>query len=65
MFSLLLKELSFFLFHITAAGVMSCGGPKKSPCTSSIVQVIVSFRPFEISEGTLSNQNFMISPDTF
>ena len=27
-----------FLFAITAAGVVLCGGPKKSPRTSSIVQ---------------------------
>ena len=27
----------------TAAGVVPCGGPKKSPRTSSIVQVIFSF----------------------
>ena len=28
---------------ITAAGVVPCGGPKKSPRTSSIVQIIFSF----------------------
>ena len=33
----------YFLFAITAAGVVPCGGPKKSPRTSSIVQVIFSF----------------------
>ena len=35
-----------FLFVITAAGVVPCGGPKKSPRTSSIVQVIFSFWSF-------------------
>ena len=34
-----------FLFAITAAGVVPCGGPKKSPRTSSIVQVISSPEP--------------------
>ena len=33
----------FFLFAITAAGVVPCGGPKKSPRTSSIVQIIFFF----------------------
>ena len=41
---------------ITAAGVVSCGGPKKSPRTSSIVQVIFSFRSFSISKDILRNQ---------
>ena len=45
---------------ITAAGVVPCGGPKKSPRTSSIVQVIFSFWSFEISEYVLRNQNFII-----
>ena len=40
------------LFAITTAGVVPCGGPKKSPRTSSIVQVIFSFWSFEISEDT-------------
>ena len=31
------------LFAITAAGVLPCGGPKKSPRTSSIVQIIFFF----------------------
>ena len=43
MCSLLLKDPSLFLFAITAAGVVPCGGPKKSPHTSSIVQIIFSF----------------------
>ena len=40
------KGSSFYiLFVITAAGVVPCGGPKKSPRTSSIVL----FRSFEVS----------------
>ena len=35
----------YFLFAITAAGVVPCGGPKKSPRTSSIVQVIFMSPP--------------------
>ena len=42
---------------ITAAGVVPCGGPKKSPRTSSIVQIIFSFRSFEISKAIQSVQN--------
>ena len=34
-----------FLLAITAAGAVPCGGPKKSPRTSSIVQIIFSFDP--------------------
>ena len=46
-----LKGSVLFLFAITAAGVVPCGGPKKSPCTSSIVQIIFSFwSEFEKSE---------------
>ena len=46
-----LKGSVLFLFSITAAGVVPCGGHKKSPPTSSIVQIIFSFWSFEISEG--------------
>ena len=35
---------------------MPCGGPKKSPRTSSIVQIIFSFWFFEINEDILRNQ---------
>ena len=45
---------------ITAAGVVPCGGPKKSPRTSSIVQVIFSFWSFKIREDILRNQKFII-----
>ena len=35
------EETNFYiLFAITAAGVLACGGPKQSPCISSIVQII-------------------------
>ena len=48
-----------FLFAITAAGVVPCGGRKKSPRTSSIVQIIFSFWSFEIGEDILRNQNLL------
>ena len=48
-----------FLFAITAAGIVPCGGPKKSPRSSSIVQIF-SFWSFEISEGVLRNQKTII-----
>ena len=54
-----------FLFAITAAGVVPCGGPKKSSRTSSIVQIIFSFWSFEISEGILRNQKIIIGLDSF
>ena len=39
--SLLSKELTLiFLFAVTAAGVVPCGGPQNSPRTSSIVQIM-------------------------
>ena len=34
---------NYILFAITVAGVVPCGGPKKSPRTSSIVQIIFFF----------------------
>ena len=43
------------LFAVIAAGVMPCGSPKRSPRTSSIVQIIFSLWSFEISEGILRN----------
>ena len=43
-FLLLPKDLTIILFAIiTAAGVVPCGGPKKSPRTSAIVQIIFFF----------------------
>ena len=47
----------YILFAVTAAGVVPCGGPKKSPRTSSIVQIIFLFRSFEISEDVQRVQN--------
>ena len=44
---------------------MPCGGPKKSPRTSSIVQIIFSFWSFEISGGILRNQKFIVGLDSF
>ena len=44
---------------------MPCGGPKKSHRTSSIVQIIFSFWPFEISEGIRRNQKLIIGLDSF
>ena len=64
-YSLLLKDLSFILFAITAAGVVPCGGLKKSPRTSSVVQIIFSFWYFEISEGILRNEKIIIGLDSF
>ena len=62
----LLLEISFtFLFAITAAGVVSCGGPETSPCASSIVQIIFSFLSFVISDDIFGNQKFMLSLDTY
>ena len=54
-----------FLFAISAAGVVPCGGPKKSPRTSSIVQIIFSFWSFEIGGGILRNQKILIGLDSF
>ena len=44
---------------------MPCCGPKKSPRTSSIVQIIFSFWTLEISEGILRNQKIIIGLDSF
>ena len=44
---------------------MPCGGPKKSPRTSSIVQIIFSFWSFEISGGILTNQKIINGLDSF
>ena len=50
---------------ITAAGEVPCGGPKKAPRISSIVQIIFSFWSFEISGGILRNQKIIIGLDSF
>ena len=52
-----------FLFAFTAAGVVSCGGPKKSPRTSLII--MFSNWSLEISEGILRNQKIIIGFDFF
>ena len=44
---------------------MPCGGRKKSPRTSTIVQIIFSFWSFEISEGILRYQKLIIGLDQF
>ena len=50
---------------ITTAGVVWCGGPKKYPRTSSIVQIIFFFWSFEIREGILRNQKIIIGLCSF
>ena len=47
------------LFAITTAGVMLCSGPKKSPRTSSIVQIIFYFWSFEINGNILRIQKLL------
>ena len=44
---------------------MPCRGPKKSPRTSSIMQIIFSFWSFEIGEDILRNQKIVIGLDSF
>ena len=39
---------------------MPCGGPKRYPRTSFIVQIIFSFWSFEISESILRSQKIII-----
>ena len=48
------------LFAITAAGVVPCGDPKKSPRTSSIVQIIFLFWSFEINGNSLRIQKLVL-----
>ena len=50
-------KIVYILFAITAAGIVSCGGPKMSPRTSFIVQIIFLFRSFEISKDIQRVQN--------
>ena len=60
MYFLLLKDFFKTYFYSSAAGVVSCGGRKKSPRTSSIVQIIFNFGPLRpvllplFQEGQLS-----------
>ena len=65
MFTALKGSQFIFLFPITAAGDVPCGCPKKSPRTSSIVQILFSFRSFGISEGILRNQKIIIGLESF
>ena len=60
-----LKGSVLFSFANTVAGVVPCGGPKKSPRTASIVQIIFSFWSFEISDGILRNHKMAIGLDSF
>ena len=61
-----LNGYQLFLFAISATGVVPCGGPKKSPCTSSIlVQIIFSFWSSEIGECILRNEKIIIGLDSF
>ena len=53
-------HLLLLLFAITAAGVVPCGGLKKYPRISSIVQIIFSFWSFEFREDILRNQKTII-----
>ena len=55
-----LKISVLFLFVMTAAVVVQCGGPK-----SSILQIIFSFWSLEISESILRNQKIFIDVDSF
>ena len=54
-----------YSFNVNAAGVVPCGGPKKSTRTSSIVQIIFFVWSFEISEGILRNQTITIGLGSF
>ena len=65
MFTALQGSQFYFLFAITAFGTVPCGGPKRSPRTSSIVQIIFSFWSFEISEDIRRNQDCFMSLSTF
>ena len=50
----LVYQLCFPKF--TAAGAVLCGGRKTSPRTSTIVQFLFYFWPFQISVNILRNQ---------
>ena len=56
---------SYVLFDILFAGVVSCGGTKKSHRIYIIVQIIFSFWSFEISEIIRINQKIIIGSDSF
>ena len=65
MFTALKGSQFDFLFPVTAAGVVSWGGPKKCPRTSYKVQILFSFRSFDISESILRNQKIIIGLESF
>ena len=52
-------------FAITEACVVPCGSRKMSPLTISIVQIIVFFWSFEISESIPRNQKIITGLDSF
>ena len=58
------KVQFLFLFDITAACVVPCGGPKTSHRTSSIVHIIFLWS-CDINEGILRNQEIIIGLDNF
>ena len=60
MFNVLKGSKFYFPFAINAACVVPSGGSKKSPRTSSVVQIIFSFWSFEIREDILRNQKKML-----
>ena len=65
MFAAIKGSLFCFYFILLQAGFVPCGGPKMSPRTSSIVQIIFSFWSFQISEGIQRNQKIIIGLDSF
>ena len=52
-------------FAITAAGVVPCDGAKKSPRTSSIVQIIFYFWFFEISGNILRIEKLVLCLEAY
>ena len=55
-----MELIFYFLFAITAAGVVPfCGGPKRSPCTSYIVQIIFPFGPLRSMRIFREFRNFI------
>ena len=53
------------LFAITAAGVVPCGAPKKSPRTPFMVKIIFSVLSFEISGDIVRTQISILCLDIF
>ena len=63
--SLLLRNSVLIFIRNSAAGVVLCGGRKKTPPTSSIVWFIFSLQSFQIGECILRNQKLVIRLDPF